>query len=76
MRYVATILGTRACPILVEGRREEGELRWYSASGHKIVVTRSFMWSGSFLLRKMMVMAYNFRSQDPKTPKQLRLPRC
>ena len=24
---VATILGTRACPILVEGRKEEGKLR-------------------------------------------------
>ena len=29
----------------------------------------------TFTLRKMMLMAYNFRSQDAKTPKQLRLPR-
>jgi len=39
---VVTILGARACPILAEGGKEEGELRWYSASGHQFVFTCTF----------------------------------
>ena len=39
---VATILGARACPILAEGGKEEGELWWYGASGHEFVFTCPF----------------------------------
>jgi len=39
---VATILGARACPILAERGKEEGELWWYSASGNMFVFTCAF----------------------------------
>jgi len=39
---VATILGARACSKLAEWGKEEGELRWYDASGHQFVFTCTF----------------------------------